>query len=97
MKQKISITDESPFIIVPDSFSAIAKMVGESWYDATEDDRNCMVALGQLCPINKAKLSDQEKITIRSFLDRAVNWRGEMAKAVKDRLKEILKANKRTS
>ncbi|WEK21327.1 MAG: hypothetical protein P0Y49_09255 [Candidatus Pedobacter colombiensis] len=75
---------------IPNHISAIAKIVRDDWKKIYFGAEPYLQAMEQIDCIDQMYYEDTAEQIVRYFLTNASSWRGEIAKAVKARLKELL-------
>ena len=87
-------SNEPSFIQVPDSLSAIATMIRKNWKEMHFSAVPYVQAMFRLTTLDDSYGADNAEEIVQRFLGNAQTWRGETAKAVKDKLRAMLKARK---
>lgn len=76
---------------IPDNLSAIASIVRRNWTNVYFGAVPYLDAMASLTSIHDRYFEDSARSIVNYFLANAQTWRGETAKAVKAKLKELLK------
>ena len=75
---------------IPNQISAIAKIVHEDWKKIYFGAVPYLQAMERINSIEEMFFEDTAKSVVRYFLSNAVSWRGEVARAVKAKLNQML-------
>ena len=76
---------------IPDDLSAIANIIRRDWKKVYFGAVPYLEAMQALCSINQSYGSDSASSVVHYFLANATAWRGETARAVKEKLNQLLK------
>jgi len=85
-------TQPSQDIIVPDEIFKIAKMVVEDWKNIPKSAMAYLDPMHIVTTIKDPYYQDNGEYLVRYFLSNATTWRGPVARAVKAKLNQLLKA-----
>jgi hypothetical protein len=86
---EIQIKAGQSIMNIPDNISAIATIISKDWKKVNYAARPYLDAMFSLQSINDNYANDSARSIINYFLHNASSWRGETAKAVKQKLKEL--------
>lgn len=89
MKSTASVTAQTT---IPDNLSAIAAIIRQDWKKIYFGAVPYLMAMEELTDIRQAYYEDSAASIVRYFLSNATAWRGEIAKEVKAKLNQLLKA-----
>ncbi len=77
---------------IPGSLSAIADIIRQDWKNIYYGAVPYLEAMQELTHIRQNYFDDSAETVVRYFLANAWTWRGEVARKVKARLNQLLKA-----
>lgn len=76
---------------IPNNLSEIAKIIREDWANVHYTAKPYLSAMETLDSINDYFFEDSARSIVCYFLANARSWQGDTAKAVKEKLNELLK------
>jgi len=77
---------------IPNNLSEIAKLIREDWKNVHYTAKPYLSAMETLDSINDHFFEDSARRIVCCFLGNARSWHGETARAVKQKLNELLKS-----
>lgn len=86
MKKSAQNTD----VQIPENIAEIALMVRKDWKNVYFGAVPYLDAMGSLNSVNDNFYEDSASSIINYFLSNATTWRGEVARAVKAKLKQLV-------
>jgi hypothetical protein len=75
---------------IPDNLSAIVRLIKIDWQNMYFGARPYVEAMGRLNTLEDIYGCDSAQSIVRYFLGNAKTWRGDTARAVKQKLHELL-------
>jgi len=76
---------------IPNQIAAIARIIRKDWKNIYFGAVPYLDAMDQIDTIDQIYYDDHAEDIVRRFLLNAKNWRGEVAKSVKAKLRALLK------
>ncbi|MGK6342479.1 hypothetical protein ACMGDK_09585 [Chryseobacterium sp. DT-3] len=83
-------TIENTGVQIPDNIAQIAQMVTKDWKNVYFGAVPYLNAMRSLNSVNDSYFEDSAGSIINYFLANATTWRGEIARAVKAKLKQLV-------
>jgi len=77
---------------IPNNLSEIAKIIREDWKNVPYTAKPYLSAMETLDSINDHFFEESARSMVCYFLANAHSWKGETARAVKQKLKDLLKS-----